>query len=69
MLANDSDPNGEVLTVVNVTQPSYGTAVINADGTVTYNPPAGYKGKAKFTYTIRNEDGNTASATVTVTVG
>lgn len=68
VLANDSDPDGDTLSVVSVTQPSNGTAVVNGDGTVTYTPPVGYKGKAKFSYTI-TDGTHTATATVTVTVG
>src|SRR5579864_1259951 len=40
VLANDSDPDGDPLTVTAVTQPHSGSAVINADGTVTYAPGA-----------------------------
>jgi hypothetical protein len=68
VLANDSDPDGDPLTITSVTQPSKGTAVI--EGTqVRYTAPARWKGPGvtSFTYTISDGRGGTASATVTVT--
>lgn len=32
VLANDTDPNGDQLTVIGVSQPAHGSAVVNADG-------------------------------------
>jgi VCBS repeat-containing protein len=43
-----------------------GTAVVNADGSFTYNPNANFNGADSFTYTI--SDGNGGSNTYTVTV-
>ena len=68
VLAGDSDPNGSALTVSAVTQPQDGTVVINANGTLTYTPKAGYVGADSFTYTIKDALGLTASASVSVTV-
>jgi hypothetical protein len=69
VLANDSDPDGDPLTVVSIVQAaSGGVAVLNSDNTVTFTPTTGFKGKAKFTYTISDGRGGTASANVTVTV-
>ncbi|AXY42274.1 Ig-like domain-containing protein [Halomonas sp. JS92-SW72] len=68
VLENDSDPDGDPLTVGEVTQPSNGSASINPDGTITYTPEAGFFGTDSFTY--RASDGQLLSdpATVTVTV-
>ncbi len=67
VLANDTDPDGQALSVTSVTVPSIGTAVINPDGTVSYTPPALFVGTATFQYTI--SDGfDSATATVTVNV-
>ncbi|MBV2360820.1 tandem-95 repeat protein, partial [Thalassococcus sp. CAU 1522] len=41
-LANDSDPDGDPLTVTAIEQPANGTAVLNPDGTVTYTPDADF---------------------------
>ena len=69
VLANDLDDNGDVLTVVAVTQPAGGAiegiASINSDGTLSFVPGVGFRGDAAFTYTI--SDG-TQQATTLVTV-
>ena len=67
--ANDSDANGDKLSVVAVTQGNKGGVVaINANRTVSYAPPKDFKGTDIFTYTISDGKGGTATATVTVTV-
>src|SRR5207249_4616770 len=43
-------------------------ATINANGTITYTPSAGYHGADSFTYTISDGKGGTATATVNVTI-
>jgi len=68
VLANDADPDGDTLTVGSVTQPTNGSAALNADNTVTYTPKSDFNGKDTFTYTISDGNGETATATVTVTV-
>jgi hypothetical protein len=68
VLANDSDPDGDPLTVTSVTDPPNGTATRNADNTVTYRPNCGFTGTDMFTYSIGDGRGGTASALVTVTV-
>ncbi len=68
VLANDSDPDGDPLTVTATTSPARGSVVINADGTITYTPSNGFFGTDTFTYTISDGRGGTTTATVTVTV-
>jgi CSLREA domain-containing protein len=68
VLANDTDPDGDTLTVGSVTQPTNGSAALNADNTVTYTPNRDFSGVDTFTYTISDGNGETATATVTVTV-
>ena len=68
VLANDSDPDGDALSVTTITQPAHGAAVLNADFTVRYTPTAGFTGNDAFTYTLRDAAGNTASGSVTVGV-
>ncbi|MEO8133999.1 MAG: Ig-like domain-containing protein [Betaproteobacteria bacterium] len=67
VLANDSDPDGDTLTLTAVSAPARGTAVI-AGNRVSYTPASGFFGTDTFTYTIADGRGGTASATVTVTV-
>uniref|UniRef100_UPI002610B880 Ig-like domain-containing protein n=1 Tax=uncultured Christiangramia sp. TaxID=503836 RepID=UPI002610B880 len=62
VLNNDSDPDGDELTVTEVTQPGNGSAVINTDGTVTYSPNANFNGTDTFTYTISDGNGGTDTA-------
>jgi uncharacterized repeat protein (TIGR01451 family) len=68
VLANDSDPNGDPLTVTVDNAPAHGTAVVAPDGTVTYTPTAGYRGSDSFHYTVSDGNGGTAGATVSITV-
>jgi Bacterial Ig domain len=68
VLANDSDPDGDRLEVVEVTQGDNGEVVLNDDGTVTYTPAEGFDGTDSFTYTIDDDHGGQATGTVTVTV-
>lgn len=67
VLANDSHPGGDALTVTSVTAPSRGTAT--TDGTrVTYTPAAGFAGHDALRYTVSDSVGATATASVSVTV-
>ena len=68
VLANDSDPDGDDLTVQSFTQPANGSVIENADGTLTYTPNAGFEGEDTFTYTITDGNGGTDTATVKVEV-
>jgi hypothetical protein len=69
VLANDSDPDGDALKVVGVTKPANGTASVTADGKkVKYDPRRRFRGTDRFTYTISDGHGGTATATVTVIV-
>jgi uncharacterized repeat protein (TIGR01451 family)/LPXTG-motif cell wall-anchored protein len=67
LLVNDSDPNDDPLSVVDIVPPAGGSVTVAADRTVTYTPNPGFKGVDVITYTI--SDGiDTATAPVTVTV-
>ena len=67
VLANDSDPDGDPLTIQSVTAPTLGTAAISGT-VVVYTPAAGVVGTDRFTYTINDGRGGTATANVTVTI-
>jgi Ca2+-binding RTX toxin-like protein len=45
-----------------------GTVVINSDNTVTYTPPAGFRGSDRFIYQVSDGAGKSGSATVTIKV-
>lgn len=70
LIAYDSDPDGDPLSVasVNSVSKSGGAIVDNGNGTYTYTPPAGFAGTDAFSYTITDRKDSTAIATVTVTV-
>ena len=57
VLANDTDGDGDTLTVSSVTQGVAGSVQINADNTVTYTPDAGAAGTDSFTYIITDGNG------------
>jgi VCBS repeat-containing protein len=67
VLNNDSDIDGDTLTVDSVTQGASGS-VTNNGNDVTYTPAPGFSGTDSFTYTISDGNGGTDMATVTVTV-
>jgi VCBS repeat-containing protein len=66
VLANDTDIDGPALTAQLGTGPANGTLLLNADGSFTYTPNAGFSGADSFTYTAF--DGTAASAATTVTL-
>ncbi|MGE0084616.1 MAG: SdrD B-like domain-containing protein [Desulfococcaceae bacterium] len=68
VLPNDSDPDGDPLTVTDFTQPGNGTVVLSPDGTFTYTPNPGFTGTDTFTYTIDDGRGGYDSAVVTITL-
>jgi hypothetical protein len=67
VLANDSDPDGDALTVTGASAPN-GSVAINPNGTLTYTPAAGFSGTDTIGYAISDGNGGTDTATVSVTV-
>ena len=69
VLSNDTDPEGQPLSMTAVTQAANGTVAIVAGGmAVNYTPAANFFGSDSFTYTIRDARGDTDTATVNLTV-
>jgi hypothetical protein len=68
VLSNDSDPDGDPISLVSVSQPANGHVTVNADGTVTYTPKPNFIGTDSFTYTIASRGNETATARVTISV-
>lgn len=68
VLGNDSDPNGDPLTVtVGAVDPAAGSAVVDGDGAIVFTPAAGFLGDVVFDYTVSDgTDSATASVTITV---
>lgn len=66
VLSNDSDPENDSLSILNISTPAHGTAVVQGN-TIRYKPNANFYGYDSFTYTI--SDGEfTDSATVNITI-
>ena len=70
VLANDTDVDGNTLTVTNLSQSQNGFVTLNGDQTVTYQSGNGYVGSDSFTYTPNDgtADGNVTTVTITVNV-
>ena len=70
VIANDTI-NGQLVELTITSAPTYGTAVFNGDLTnpkVLYTALSGYAGSDSYQYQIKNDSGQTDTATVTVTV-
>ena len=68
VLGNDSDGDGNPLSVIVVSFPTHGTLLMDADGEFTYTPAANYNGPDSFTYRANDGTVNSNLATVTITV-
>lgn len=73
VLANDTDPDGAMdpTSVTRMSGPTSGTAVVNADGSMTYTPGPGFSGTDSFRYQACDDAGAArlcGQATVSVTV-
>lgn len=68
LLANDSDLDGDPLTITGVGSAVNGTATLNADGSVTFTPNSSFTGDASFVYSVADGRGGTDSATVNIVV-
>jgi uncharacterized protein len=68
-LANDTDVEGDALTVAAFTQGAHGEVKYSVKNrNFRYTPDRGFKGTDSFTYTISDGNGGTATAVVTVVV-
>ncbi|MDD3327750.1 MAG: Ig-like domain-containing protein, partial [Zoogloea sp.] len=69
VLGNDSDPDGDPLTVTAATvDPALGSVVVNPDGTLRFTPAPNVNGPVQITYTIDDGKGGTTTAVATVNV-
>ncbi len=68
LLANDTDPDGDALTVVNPITVANGSVVNNGNGTLTYTPANGYLGMESIGYTVVDGFAASDSATVRIAV-
>ena len=68
VLKNDTDGNGDALSVSLISGPSSGTLTLNANGRFTYTPNADFNGTDSFTYQVSDGNGGFDSASVLLTV-
>jgi uncharacterized repeat protein (TIGR01451 family) len=66
VLANDTDPDGDPLTIVDWTDGAHGA--VSCDTECEYQPEENFHGSDSFTYTVDDGTGATDTATVDVTV-
>ena len=68
VLTNDTDLNGDPLTITGFTATSNGVLVSHGNGSFTYTPALNFNGSDSFTYTITDGKGRFATATVSLNV-
>ncbi|HEX9985548.1 MAG TPA: Ig-like domain-containing protein [Thermoanaerobaculia bacterium] len=72
VLANDTDPDTAPanlsVTAYDASSFAGGSVSMNPNGTFNYLPPVGFTGTDSFHYTVSDSNGNSDTATVTITV-
>ena len=68
LLENDTDLDGNNLTITAVNNAVDGTAILDEQGNVVFIPDPGFSGDASFEYTVSDGNGGSNTATVAVTV-
>ena len=69
VLGNDTDADGDTLSAILVTPPSYGTVDLNSNGAFTYTPNAGFHGADGFAYRVNDGTDFSSIATAAIQVG
>jgi phosphodiesterase/alkaline phosphatase D-like protein len=67
LLANDSDPDGDALSLTSIGIPAHGTLQIGSGGQVTYLPDPLFSGVETVVYILSDGRGGTAQAVLTIT--
>ncbi|HEY5312350.1 MAG TPA: cadherin-like domain-containing protein, partial [Pirellulales bacterium] len=68
VLANDTSGSGQPLSAILVSGPQHGALTLNADGTFSYTPNAGFVGTDSFQYEANDGAQNSNVATISLTV-
>jgi hypothetical protein len=68
VLSNDTDPDGDPVSLVGYSQPSHGSVAPGPGKMLHYQPSAHYRGPDAFTYTIADPQGETNQTTVSLIV-
>ncbi|PKG57242.1 S-layer family protein, partial [Shewanella sp. GutDb-MelDb] len=64
ILANDSDVDGDLITIQSVGNAEHGSVSLDVNGNILFTPDVGYTGSASYEYTITDPSGLTDTATV-----
>jgi subtilisin family serine protease len=67
-LANDSDPEGDAVSITSASAPAHGSVAIGPSGELTYTPDASYHGTDSFEYEIVDANGASDVGVVSVAV-
>jgi hypothetical protein len=65
VLANDTDADGDTVSIASFTQPAHGSVTRDVNG-LKYTPAHDFEGTDTFTYTVSDGRGGSDNATVTV---
>ncbi len=68
ILANDTDPEGELLTAIKLTDPEHGMLTFNADGSFTYVHDGSETTSDSFTYVASDGKSKSIPATVKLSI-
>ena len=68
LLANDSDPESDFISIDGIIQPAHGRVFDNQDGTVMYISDFDHVGSDQFSYWVTDQNGNYVSAEVVLDV-
>ena len=68
VLGNDTDADGDALSVSILNPPQHGTVTLNSDGSFTYTPAADFSGVDGFSYVASDGVASSEVATVTINV-
>ncbi|NRA75702.1 MAG: tandem-95 repeat protein, partial [Planctomycetes bacterium] len=68
VLANDSDPDGDALSVSGLTSPGIGSVELMASGEVLYTPDLDENGTDSFTYNVTDGKGTESSGVVSINI-
>ncbi len=68
VLANDTDVDGDPLSILGTPTSADGSITVNPDGSLTFTPNPGFTGEAVVNYEVSDGHGGTSTSTLTVTV-
>jgi hypothetical protein len=68
VLANDSDPDGDAISVPSASSPANGSLSMQQVGSFQYTPDPGFTGVDSFRYAVEDDQGNTTGVAIDVVI-